>query len=250
MEWLGRVLWPEQNELERWEKTVEVSWESLLDSESETETPPIDASLPVPGKEIFLLNNFLSKQECLRIIDAANSSGFGKTNYPKYYRGNLRLIAMDSQLAQRLYLRLLNFVPQTVEENDSTWVVHGLNECWRMAKYYPGDRFGAHVDAYFQKSETEKSMFTVNIYLNGDGDFVGGTTRFYESRKGSAEETRVVPSPGLCLMFRQPYSARYLHDGEEVSDGVKYLMRSDVVYLRQDRPCENSQKGISDGEGS
>jgi hypothetical protein len=248
MEWLGLWKKREASEAERYEKNVEVTWEALLDDErAETE---ITLTQPVPGKEIFVLDNFLSKQECLRLIDASNDVGFGKTSYPKSYRGNLRLIAMDTQLAQRLYLRLLSFVPQTVEEDESTWTVHGLNECWRMAKYHPGDRFGAHVDAFFQKSQSEKSMFTVNIYLNGDGDFVGGTTRFYESRKGSDEEARIVPSAGLCLVFRQPQSAQYLHDGEEVTAGVKYLMRSDVVYLRQETGEKDRAEGFHNNRKS
>lgn len=224
----------EENELIRHEKTVVTNWEGLLDEI----TPEMTCTMPVEGKEILLLDNFLSKDECLRIIHAANEEGFGKTDYPKHYRGNLRLIASDQGLAARLYLRILNFVPHVVEEDGHKWNICGLNECWRLAKYHPGDRFGAHVDTFFQKSKTEKTMFTVNIYLNGDGEFVGGSTRFYAEPivrgEPRLEEARVIPSPGRCLIFRQPTSAQYRHDGEEVVEGIKYLIRTDVNYIRED----------------
>jgi hypothetical protein len=252
MEWVSGLMMGRKsdNELTRPEKSVEVNWESLLD-----EIAPEDICCDdqfIPGKEIFLIDHFLSKQECLRLIDAANEAGFGKTDYPKHYRGNLRLITVDKHLADRLYSRLLQFLPQTVEEDESMWRISGLNECWRWAKYHQDDRFGAHVDAFFQKSMNEKTMFTVNVYLNGDGDFMGGTTRFYAepNKRGDprVEEARVIPSAGRCLVFRQPSSAHYRHDGEQVTGGVKYLLRSDVVYLR-DR-VELDQQEIEESGGN
>ena len=92
------------------------------------------------------------------------------------------------------------------------------------------------------KTVNDKSMYTVNIYLNGDNDFIGGSTRFYQSRKEKRRsgndndilEASVTPSPGRCVVFRQPSSADYLHDGEEVREGIKYLLRTDVMYHRND----------------
>ena len=237
MEWLSGMLMGrpgDENERTRPEQSVGVNWESLLDDMT-PEGMSCDNQF-ISGKEIFLVDHLLSKEECLRLIDAANQTGFGKTNYPKHYRGNLRLITVDKPLADRLYLRLLQYLPQTVVEDESVWSISGLNECWRWAKYHQDDRFGAHVDTCFQKSMTEKTMFTVNIYLNGHGEFIGGTTRFYEDapKRGDprVEEARVIPSAGRCLIFRQPPTACYRHDGEEVTGGVKYLLRSDVVYVR------------------
>lgn len=45
--------------------------------------------------------------------------------------------------------------------------------------------------------------------------------------------TQVQPSAGLCVVFQQPPGAALQHDGEEVSAGVKYLFRSDVMYARR-----------------
>ena len=75
-------------------------------------------------------------------------------------------------------------------------------------------------------------MYTVNIYLNGG--FEGGRTRFRDAN--GIVEAAVIPSQGQCLIFRQPPSAAYRHDGEELLSGFKYLLRSDVMYRRLDDP--------------
>merc|ERR1712060_1013550 len=100
------------------------------------------------------------------------------------------------------------------------------NECWRLAKYYPGDQFKGHCDAPFVRSNDEWSMLTVNIYMNGG--FEGGATRF-----GTNNYLSVTPEAGLCLLFRQPPGQQYYHDGEQLRSGVKYLFRSDVMYRRR-----------------
>jgi len=38
-----------------------------------------------------------------------------------------------------------------------------MNECWRLSKYHPKDRFETHVDTCFLRSYDERSMLTVNI---------------------------------------------------------------------------------------
>lgn len=150
-----------------------------------------------------------------------------------FLRGNLRLICKDTGLAYALYQRIQSFLPIEVVEEGEVWHLSGLNEVFRLSKYNATDRFQKHVDTYFQRSvdnaTLEKSMYTVNIYLNHD--FEGGHTRFYSAK--DTIEASVTPSSGLCLLFRQPHTARLLHDGEEVNCGVKYLIRSDVMYCKQ-----------------
>lgn len=192
---------------------------------------------PIRGKDIILVNSLLLPEECLSLISASESCGFGRTDFPKRYRGNLRLMLDDPSLAAAIWDRVKLAVPEEVEEDQCKWKAIGLNECFRVAKYVPGDVFGAHVDTSFKRSTEEKSMYTVNIYLNGDQDFQGGSTRFYnQSRRTDDVLYAVAPSPGLALIFRQPPSACYNHDGEEVRDGttgLKYLLRTDVMYRKQ-----------------
>jgi len=157
----------------------------------------------------------------------------GEQTIQKKYRGNYRLITTDNSLAELLWERIKDSVPQSVEEEGEVWEVVGLNECLRLSKYNDGDVFQSHVDACFRRSFVEKSMYTVNIYLNGNDDFQQGRTRFFDDNNSStAAEYTVTPVAGLGLLFRQPPAARYLHDGEVVRCGEKYLLRSDVIYRK------------------
>merc|ERR1712097_100068 len=114
----------------------------------------------------------------------------------------------------------------------------GLNECFRLAKYHPGHRFGAHVDAWFERSNDERSFYTLNLYTNTVAEEHGGRTRFFaehERRRQPKEngvDLAVRPETGLAVLFQQPPADSLLHDGEELTGGVKYLLRTDVMYRR------------------
>ena len=183
-------------------------------------------------QDIFTVSAVFSPEECAALINAAEGYGFGETEYPKSYRGNLRLITFDNSLAEVVWNRIQSVVPPSVSESGRTFKAVGLNPCWRLAKYFPGDQFGSHVDAYFEDDKTgHKSMFTVNIYMNGG--FEGGNTTFFIGGHGASSAITsydVVPESGLCLIFRQPPAKSYLHKGQTVTGGEKYLFRSDVMY--------------------
>ena len=100
-----------------------------------------------------------------------------------------------------------------------------------MARYSPGDHFGTHVDAYFERSSRDRSMFTVNCYLNDVID--GGATRFFDSRTDTEASYSVAPVAGRAVAFRQPPAVKLYHDGERLGSGVKYLLRTDVMYRRR-----------------
>jgi len=93
------------------------------------------------------------------------------------------------------------------------------------------------------RNSNERSLKTLNIYLNGG--FEGGTTNFVKEEQSllpgdngmfRAEEKnilcRIVPTPGMALVFNHII----LHEGEALRSGVKYLMRSDIMFQRQDPP--------------
>jgi len=197
-----------------------------------------------PGS-LRLISNLLSESECNALIVAAERVGFGRTDYPKAYRGNLRLMATDESLADALWRRLQPHVPHMIERRvlpwkpDSSkevWEAVGLNERFRLAKYYPDDRFCQHVDAAFTRFRgVEESLFTVNIYLNMLPTSAQGATCFYSGEESSSTLVlRVVPQAGLACIFLQPPEAHILHDGEAVGEGhVKYLLRTDVIYRRK-----------------
>lgn len=214
------------------EKNVSTDWQGLLDPEKES--AKVSTRLAPPKEyEAIVLEELFTLDECRRLIATSESGdlGYGKTNYPKKYRGNLRLITTDSGLAGAVWERIRDFVPAEVEMQGDLWCAVGLNECWRLAKYSPGDVFQSHVDACFKRNESEMSMFTVNVYMNGG--FKGGSTRFFKGHSERVVDFACVPEPGSCVIFRQPPGAYYLHDGEELRSGHKYLFRTDVMYRRR-----------------
>ena len=188
---------------------------------------------------LLLIERLFSEEECARLVRAADSVGFGRTTYPKSYRGNLRLITVDFSLAELCWQRLRSFVPAQIEMDGEVYEAVGLNECWRLAKYHVGDRFGAHVDACFERSPHELSLYTVNVYMNAVPPEAGGATRFFPDANGgrvrNCQEAvlSVSPEAGLAVVFRQPPGEQLLHDGEMLTAGVKYLFRSDVIYRQR-----------------
>ena len=251
----------------RREILITSNWSTELTEEEDT--PPTPVLLPPlcnpPLPETFVIDHLFSNEECLRLIEMSELHGYGHTDYPQEYRGNLRLITTDMGLATKVWERLKPFVPFEITNDDGTkWRAVGLNERWRLAKYFPGDRFQRHCDASFQKSPTIESMFTVNIYMNAA--FEGGNTRFYyssfkkrkdlndeEQKKRETIQCEVVPEAGRCLIFRQPPGRCLLHDGEEVKSGVKYLFRSDVMYEQMNEqmnePIKNEYETREDRTG-
>jgi len=82
-----------------------------------------------------------------------------------------------------------------------------------------GQAFRWHRDGAFVRSASEQSLLTFMVYLN-EG-FLGGATEF--------EHTQVVPRVGDALIFHHGLR----HQGAEVSRGVKYVLRSDVMFCRR-----------------
>merc|ERR1712205_266059 len=137
----------------------------------------------------------------------------------------------DAALAQQLYERVKQVVPDRYVHDDVEWTRCGLNERWRWCKYVKGQKFGTHVDAVYHRNANEKSFYTVNVFLNdGSKDFRGGRTLFFQPH-GSAVTFGAVAKPGLAVIFNQ-FPEKIRHCGEVLFGGVKYLMRTDVMYRR------------------
>ncbi len=94
----------------------------------------------------------------------------------------------------------------------------GANERFRCYRYEPGERFAAHYDGAFRRNHRERSELTLMVYLN-DG-FGGGATRFHDF------DVDVGPRTGMALLFQHSM----FHEGCVVTSGMKYVLRSDVMY--------------------
>ena len=83
-------------------------------------------------------------------------------------------------------------------------------------RYDVGQQFDWHYDGCYERPNGERSWLTFMIYLNGDFD--GGQTAF--------ENAAVEPDTGMALFFVH----QVLHKGQPVTNGRKYVLRSDVMY--------------------
>ncbi len=130
-------------------------------------------------------------------------------------RNNTRVMFDDVPLATRLWARLAPILPGRAPLGSL-----GLNERFRFYRYDPGQAFRWHRDGRFVRDLKEASRLTFMIYLNED--FRGGATEF----DFPAEVVR--PRTGMALVFEHGLN----HQGAEVIEGTKYVLRSDVMYQR------------------
>ncbi|CAM9531824.1 unnamed protein product [Phaeothamnion confervicola] len=119
--------------------------------------------------------------------------------------------------------------------------VLGCNKNIRLYRYDVGQRFGKHIDEAVRDDDIGAvSEHTILIYLNGGGGgsdttdeakepLEGGHTVFYKGNTGTAKACTVTPRQGACLVHG--HGRRCLtHEGAVVTRGVKFLLRTDVMY--------------------
>ncbi len=195
------------------------------------------------------------------------------------YRNNLRVIAKSTELASLLFDRLLPFLGKLSQEPPSensnastptgcqlvitpanaksyedggigvvgTWTPTHLNPAFRICKYLPDGHFGPHYDGEFFESYTCRSFKTFMIYLNDNYD--NGCTNFLEehsihydavAKRYQAPEgcvrAKLKAKQGDLLLFDH----LLLHEGETVTRGVKYIIRSECMYTRA--PAETAEE--------
>lgn len=79
------------------------------------------------------------------------------------------------------------------------------------------------------------------IYLNGSNEFEGGRTLFFPSKENDMIIQEFLPDAGDLIIFDH----NIWHSGEMLTSGVKYILRSDILYQKQ--PIVNSiEKNINE----
>ncbi|WP_322114273.1 2OG-Fe(II) oxygenase [Aquabacterium sp. A7-Y] len=130
----------------------------------------------------------------------------------KETRNNDRIVFDDAALAHWLYDKAQPGLPALLDG----WQLQGFNERLRFYRYEKQQYFKWHQDGTFRRSAHEESVLTFMIYLNDN--FIGGHTEF--------RWDTVQPRAGMALVF--PH--RLSHQGSAVGAGVKYVLRTDVMY--------------------
>jgi predicted 2-oxoglutarate/Fe(II)-dependent dioxygenase YbiX len=179
----------------------------------------------IPG-QIFVIHDFLTTEECREFILLSEGEGYdnapinsmGVAVMRPGVRNNDRVIIDDEALAGRLWERLKPFAPSPLHRREAV----GLNERFRFYRYAPGQRFKLHYDGAFERVNGERSQLTFMVYLNAECE--GGETRF--DLRYPQDEVLVKPQRGMALCFVHDL----LHEGAPVRGGLKYVLRSDVMY--------------------
>ncbi len=178
----------------------------------------IDVSQPLS----FTIDGVLTPAECQALIARIEAAGpkIAPVSYPAGpvvdlgMRNNTRVMFDDPALAALLYARVVERLPATMSGGG----VVGANERLRCYRYEAGQYFAPHHDGAFIRDAQERSTLTFMIYLN-EG-FTGGETALLDLGEV------VVPRTGRALLFQHAI----LHEGCAVTSGVKYAVRSDIMY--------------------
>ncbi|KAL2003097.1 hypothetical protein VTN02DRAFT_5041 [Thermoascus thermophilus] len=250
---------------------------------------------PIPEyKDYFavMIDGVLSESECAELIRAAEASIITpeSPNNPTWPRAtiddvisienrNCGRISFDTPLlAQKILDRLTPFLTEAgidtihnqplitgmgAKRRGEVFHLSRLNERLRFLKYEGGEYFRPHCDsAYETANGHEVSLFTIHLYLNGDGEqdpeelaqaqkraeeeksqeeesttaadpsgkLLGGATSFMVGFDEAA--VRIFPKTGSALVFQQN---NMFHAGDDVYRGVKYTMRTEIMYRKSNR---------------
>ena len=189
------------------------------------------------GPNGVIVRNALTAEECKAIIDLSERKGYqDAAEYCGMYRDrwNDRFMSDDPELAEFFWQRVKEYIPTTINEFGMDWKLEKLNTRFRFCKYIGGmgHYFGPHTDGQYIVDSTHRSLLTCMFYLNGMDEFEGGLTNFLDY-KTKAVTYSVHPEPGLCVIFPQ-VNLDFYHEGTRVTKGLKYILRTDVMYCKKD----------------
>ncbi|MBA0684630.1 hypothetical protein Goari_026207, partial [Gossypium aridum] len=204
------------------------------------------------------VQNFFTPAESKAFIKAAESAGFehqGSLGPAKgeAYRDNDRIAVNDPALADMVWQSGLSKLLSDIKIRGKAAV--GLNPNIRFYRYKVGQHFGQHIDESVDLGEGKHTVYTLLVYLSGAAKtkdksdsknmkdcasepIVGGETVFYGSRNRVVAEAtfidvivtmQVAPAEGMALLHIHGDKCM-LHEARNVSKGIKYVFRSDVVF--------------------
>ncbi|EFA76977.1 hypothetical protein PPL_09729 [Heterostelium album PN500] len=204
--------------------------------------------LEYPEKDSYFLRDVLSKEECQLVLNTLYIAPDAKSDTFNNKDHGLRLRRFSDQLSLKLKERIERFLPTTLtrppvvqlsnDTNNNTpktidWKFDRISEEFKFIKYEKGQRFPAHTDGEYRISNTELSFLSVIFFLNDGGavDFRGGDFRFL--RKDAIEKytpmKTITPKAGSVLIF--PHYT--WHDSTTIEDGIKYVIRSNLMFKHQ-----------------
>lgn len=204
----------------------------------------------VPGAS--LLAGVLSRRECDRLVALFEALGYAPDAVPGI---DCVQVLADASLLAPLWARVAPALPQRAGGG----ALVGLNARLRCFRYAPGAVYRPHIDgswpgsglhpesgAFLEDAHEGRavSRYTFLVYLNGG--FAGGGTTFFTpgAVRGAIDAWAVEPAAGAVLIFPHGDAAGSLvHEGSALDAGVKYVIRSDILYERVAAPPLRRARG-------
>lgn len=191
----------------------------------------------------FQLLNVLSTQECKNLVNATEELGYlpdAAVSLPRSVRHNDSLTwVVDDSTHEVIWKRCLAFMVDDKNLFQGKKAL-GVNQRFRFYKYSKGDYFSLHTDGSWPGSRVSErklitdyygdrySQMTFLLFLS-DG-YEGGATEFLVDSKSQKLVKVKTPIGGVLCFPHGTHPMHCLHSSEIISSGVKYIMRSDVLY--------------------
>jgi hypothetical protein len=172
---------------------------------------------------IKTLENFLSSDKCIELIDFANNHKNKKDTNVGLHPSNCKVKFTDIELSNFLYDKILHSFPEIPEKFsnlDSVWKHKKINKNFKIYSYEKGQHFKKHQDLQSVEGNLI-SFMRLLVYLNND--FEGGETIF------SNFEEKIIPNTGKAALFKM----EYWHSGNELLSGEKYMLIADLMFEKQ-----------------
>ncbi|MFT5874978.1 MAG: putative 2-oxoglutarate/Fe(II)-dependent dioxygenase YbiX [Clostridium sp.] len=196
----------------------------------------------VPGA--FQLLEVLSTQECDNLIKETENLGYledAAVSLPRSVRHNNNITWVVDDLTHDI---IWNRCKDFMYDNLDTYLGKkplSLNKRFRFYKYSQGDFFKLHTDGSWPGSRvvnhelitsfyTDRySQMTFLIFLSEN--FEGGETQFLVKNNAKDELVNIrTPRGGVLCFPHGLHPLHYLHSSSTITSGIKYIIRSDVLF--------------------
>ena len=205
----------------------------------------------VPGA--FHLIDVLSMSECERLIAITESLDYlpdAAVSLPRSVRHNHNVTwVVDEQTCDVIWQRCAPLI-NDYKDIFSGKKALGLNARFRFYRYQKADFFKPHTDGAWPGSKVIDKQLINNAYpdrwsqlsflLFLSDQYEGGSTQFFVNKDNPAQPARqhdpaivinVRTALGAALCFPHgTHSLHCLHSSEKIFSGIKYIIRSDVLF--------------------
>ncbi|CAK9005098.1 Fe2OG dioxygenase domain-containing protein [Durusdinium trenchii] len=227
----------ERPDLPLWGLRPEVSPETAF---------PLHSSMPsvrlqeVKGlKGGFQILDLMNADECEAFVDVLETLGFhtdAAVSLPYSFRHMTNCnLCVPEFVDETLFRRCEHLLPSIAGCRPL-----GLNAKFRCYRYQKGDYFKPHTDGSWDGSRITSKGFQSDAYGDRHSqltflillteDYEGGCTRFLVGEDDKDHVAVRTPKGGVLCFPHGYHPDSPLHEGAEIHSGVKYIVRTEVLY--------------------